>query len=153
MKDMQDILADLIMEVLMTGKAALQLEDGSELSIRYGQLTYYLLGPMSGFEDYNYPVFERTATLLRGRGMLIKSPHEIDYCQDGSRRGSKPYSTYMRGGFKLLIECGGIVLLPGWPRSRGARAELDVALDCDMEVLMLTRDDLLIELDTGRLAC
>lgn len=44
-----------------------------------------------------------------------------------TERGSLPYSVYLKAGYRLLLECGGIIMLHGWTQSRGTRHELYVA--------------------------
>ena len=40
----------------------------------------------------------------------------------------------MRADISALLECDTIVLLPGWPKSRGARLELTIAMELGMDV-------------------
>jgi nucleoside 2-deoxyribosyltransferase len=90
-------------------------------------MRYYLAGPMTGLPEYNFPTFERVATLLRKEGLDIASPHEIDHNETPETRGSLPYWVYLKAAFKLMLECDGIILLPGFRSSKGAREELYVA--------------------------
>lgn len=85
---------------------------------------YYLSGPMAGYENHNFPAFEKAAGELRDAGVMILSPHEltppIDLPTDAD---------YLKHDFQqMLIHCKGIILLRGWPQSTGARAELEVAM-------------------------
>lgn len=97
-------------------------------------MSYYLAGPMSGYEDYNFPYFAKAALRLREQGYSILSPHEIDHGETPAQRGSKPYAEYLKAGLRVLLACDGIILLPGWMKSRGATAELDLALKVEMSV-------------------
>lgn len=97
-------------------------------------LTYYLAGPMSGYPRYNYDEFDLACKVLRRAQLNIRSPHEIEY-PASQVLGDLPYQVYIDGGLALLDECEGIVLLPGWPQSTGARLELDRALARDLPVL------------------
>lgn len=97
-------------------------------------MQYYLAGPMTGIEKYNFPLFDEVAADLRLRGMDIVSPHEIDHGETEETRGSLPYTEYIKAGLKQLLECGAIVLLPGWEVSNGCHLEVLVARQCGMTV-------------------
>ena len=92
-------------------------------------LTWYLSGPMSGYENFNYPYFTQVASVLRRTGVTIQSPHENAMPHD--RRNMSPEALWeymMELCYAQMDLCGGIILLRGWPQSRGARAELEIAL-------------------------
>lgn len=97
-------------------------------------LTYYLAGPMSGYPEYNFPTFVWFAEALRMSGIKIAAPHEIDHGETPETRGSLSYRTYMDAGLAMLETCQGIILLPGWPQSSGACAELSRSIDFGMPV-------------------
>lgn len=98
--------------------------------------TYYLAGPMSGYPEYNYPEFEAACKLLRQNGVQVGSPHEIDY-PESKVLGDLPYKEYIEGGMKLLAECNGMILLPGWSQSTGAMLELSEAATRGIPVYFL----------------
>lgn len=97
-------------------------------------MKYYLAGPMTGLPEYNFPMFEKVAEYLRNGGLEIVSPHEIDHGETLETRGRGLYATYIRAGLKLLLDCDGIIMLPGWKDSGGARLELYVAHVCCLEM-------------------
>jgi hypothetical protein len=90
-------------------------------------MTWYVSGPMTGYDDLNFPAFSYATTTLRSRGMAIVSPHENDI--DGGE-----WDDYLRHDLRLLSECHGIVLLAGWSKSKGAQLELFVALRLGLAV-------------------
>lgn len=107
---------------------------------------FYLSGPMSGYENYNYKEFERVTNLLRDEGYLVISPHEIP-------PPDVPYPTeegtwqYYLAQCHLQIElCQAIILLRGWPESRGARTELNWALNLKFPVYYFDHTDHLIRM-------
>lgn len=86
---------------------------------------FYLSGPMAGYEKLNFPAFDHAAEVLRNGGLTIVSPHELEYKGDPAKEGLD----YLANDFAVMAkECNGIILLRGWPASRGARAELEIAL-------------------------
>lgn len=83
---------------------------------------WYLAGPMTGIEDHNYPAFTAACEHLRNHGYRVVSPHE-EHAGDTGRE----WEWYLAHDLRLLLDCGGIILLPGWEGSRGARLERTVA--------------------------
>lgn len=79
----------------------------------------YLAGPMSGYEQNNYPLFERITKWLRDEGHFNKviSPHECVTDQSTS------WDQCLRIDIKESVDANCIVLLPDWRASRGACLE------------------------------
>jgi hypothetical protein len=40
--------------------------------------TIYVAGPMRGYDDYNYPAFDRQARVLEKQGWKVINPAEMD---------------------------------------------------------------------------
>jgi hypothetical protein len=97
---------------------------------------YYLSGPMFGYAAHNWPAFRQAAEILRQAGVEVISPIEIN--PSAAEEASKDPGTYkvqfLKQDLKSLLLCNGIILLKGWPKSRGARLELDVALELEFAV-------------------
>ena len=92
--------------------------------------TYYLAGPMSGYEHYNYPAFEDAVRVLRQTGIKVESPHENQWPEDHANMPEgKLWDIMMELGTAQMNRCQGIILLKGGPQSRGARRELSYALE------------------------
>lgn len=93
---------------------------------------YYISGPMSGLPDLNFPAFADCARVLRAHGVTVVSPHEQG--GDGDNDPAN-WGTYVRADIvEMAKHCNAIVLLPGWPDSRGAKLELHVALALNFKV-------------------
>jgi hypothetical protein len=100
----------------------------------------YLAGPMSNIPAFNFPAFFAAATWLRAKGWDVVSPAELDDAEDkgaalASATGNPAHAAKTWGDFlardvKLIADGGiqGIVFLPNWYRSRGARLEATVGL-------------------------
>ena len=97
----------------------------------------YLAGPMTGIEEFNYPAFHAAAKRLRAEGHTVFNPAEID-----GGAADKSHAYYMRVDLRALVDCEAIMVLPGWLDSRGARLEVQIAVECDLP---------LYEADTGKL--
>lgn len=108
-------------------------------------MKYYVAGPMTGLENYNWPAFEEAASLLRSRGNDVISPTEIDeemgcvvVVRDPGVVGhgivsvettdTFDYETVLAKDLEAVKGCDGIYLLPGWESSKGANRELQQAL-------------------------
>lgn len=109
--------------------------------------TFYLAGPMTGIPQFNFPAFDEAAKKLRERGWDIVSPAELDEAEtradalaspdgkliDGKSSG-KTWGDFLARDVKLIADqCGGVVFLPGWEKSKGAKLEAFVALLCKYE--------------------
>ena len=104
----------------------------------------YLAGPMSGLPQFNFPAFFAAADQLRAAGFEVVSPAEIDNEEDKgaalrSPDGqsvkrtdgvSKTWGDFLARDVKLLADTGiqGIVFLPNWQNSKGAKLEAFVGL-------------------------
>ena len=108
-------------------------------------MTYrvYVAGPMTGYDDFNYPAFNAAARhLRRERGWEVINPAELDALTDeelgeGGLGDGSQLPLFLRRDFKELVHCDGVVLLDGWRSSPGANAELCVARFMDLDVWRL----------------
>lgn len=105
---------------------------------------WYLAGPMSGIPQFNFPLFEAAAEQLRVSGYNIISPVELDdketrKCALASLTGApgtdtpngESWGTILSRDVKIIADqVRGIIFLPGWEKSRGARLEAHVAILC-----------------------
>lgn len=82
----------------------------------------YLSGPMSGIDNFNWPLFKAVGDALREQGHLILCPTEVGNTFD------TPYHECLRADLKLLLDANAIAMLPGWESSRGATLELTIAV-------------------------
>lgn len=102
---------------------------------------YYLSGPMSDVIDFNIPLFQRAANILRERGFNIISPVEMDEAEDVDTvdRARLSWAYFMGRDVSTIIrDCDGIIMLPDWPLSKGSRIEMFVALTQSMSLLEYT---------------
>jgi hypothetical protein len=88
-----------------------------------------LVGPMTGYPDWNYPAFREAAKALRESGHEVFSPAET-----AGGDTSQPRAYYMRASLAALLHAEAIMLLPGWETSAGAKTEMRVALALSLPV-------------------
>lgn len=101
----------------------------------------YIAGPMTGLPDLNYPAFNAVAEQFRAKGFLVENPAENPAPECGT------WQAYMRMSVRQIADCDGLVLLPNWHNSRGARAEFRLATD-----LMLPVETLEVALERWKAA-
>ncbi|WP_458368748.1 DUF4406 domain-containing protein [Pseudomonas mandelii] len=89
----------------------------------------YLAGPMTGFEDFNFPAFNKMAAELRAQGYVVENPAEHGVV-DGA-----DWADYMAYDLTRLGLCGMIALLPDWENSKGARLEVHIAEQLGMAIV------------------
>ena len=107
----------------------------------------YLAGPMSHIPQFNIPAFDFAASDLRRRGFTVVSPAELDdpatravalASPDGApgsgAANGETWGDFLARDVKLIADGGieGVILLPEWWRSRGARLEATVGLLCHL---------------------
>lgn len=96
----------------------------------------YISGPMTGYEELNFPAFNAAARTLRLIGYEVTNPAEFQTDSTGMEADAA-WCMYMRQDIKALMDCDAIVMLPEWPDSRGAVIERDLAMKLSMPVLTL----------------
>ena len=111
----------------------------------------YLAGPMQKHPEFNHPAFRRGAKLLRDLGHTVFSPAEHDNKVGLSTDGmTGDLAEIAAAGVSLRallaadlafisLEADALVMLPGWEKSPGARAEAAVALALKLPVWDLSR--------------
>lgn len=98
------------------------------------KVKYYLAGPMSGLPQSNFPAFYDAAQLLRAEGYAIISPAELDNAEEVARAlagltSKSTWGEFLSRDIRIVAdECDGIIFLPNWQLSRGARLEAFTAL-------------------------
>jgi hypothetical protein len=109
--------------------------------------TIYVAGPMRGYENYNYPAFDRCARVLREQGWTVINPAELD------REAGKPMADPMafspdtnyedhefmrtallRDVVAICKDCTAIYMMSNWERSKGANAELALAKALGLDI-------------------
>lgn len=102
---------------------------------------WYLGGPMTGIPQFNFPAFFAAAEALREKGYTVISPAELDAQHNADYEVSlnspdgapgttgQTWGDYLARDVKIVADqVGGIIFLPGWEDSRGARLEAFVGV-------------------------
>lgn len=115
----------------------------------------YLAGPMSGWPEHNFPAFNARAAELRAKGIEVFNPAENAGDGDAAEADKNRRAYFIRKDIFAIVGDGeaaskvdAVVLLEDWHLSRGARLEVEIAMQCDIPVLWadtlapLTHDEL-----------
>lgn len=106
--------------------------------------TFYLSGPMRGYDDLNFPAFDAASAQGRVKGFRVISPAESDRALGLATETWTNSPEQIRESVKRDVDhllslraegLDGIALLPGWERSTGAVAEFFVARWLGMKVV------------------
>jgi hypothetical protein len=126
-------------------------------------LNIYLAGPMRGYKDFNFPLFNLYAKNLRAGGHSVFNPAESDVTQWGvedlktatgdegevAKRLGYEGNTLARICFLkdtqyICKHADAVALMPGWEKSKGANAEKALAEALGLEVMFLGEIDRLV---------
>jgi hypothetical protein len=90
----------------------------------------FIAGPMSGYEEWNFPAFYAAEESFRALGYEVCNPARLftDMIDVPS------WEDCMRITIPELMKCDGIVLLDGWKKSQGASMELFLAQKIKIKV-------------------
>ena len=99
----------------------------------------YIAGPMRSIPEFNFPAFHAAAKTLREMGFHVFSPAEMDAIFTPSGE-LDPVHKYVRRDLHIIVNelhppNDGLVMLPGWADSTGARAERAVGLWCGLKIM------------------
>lgn len=97
----------------------------------------YISGPITGIEENNFRLFALAEERLNALGYETRSPHVIcaDLIASDFDDADKYWQACMRLCLAELLECTAVMTLDGWEASRGAKIEVAVARDLDIQVI------------------
>lgn len=100
----------------------------------------YIAGPISGLDHREASEnFEQAEKALAALGFEPVNPMKANGmdADGGLDADGRPYSwaDYMKADIPLLLECEAVYLLRGWPHSRGASLEHEIASALGMAVV------------------
>lgn len=119
----------------------------------------YTAGPMSGYEHFNFALFDEASDFLRSLGWTVYNPadhdREIGINPDQPLPEWWSLSHAMRWDLARVAETDAIVFLPGWEQSIGSNKEARVGLDTGSEFFLYDNSNgvkSLIPLETSYVA-
>jgi len=104
----------------------------------------YLAGPMSGYEDFNFPAFFKAAAFLEKIGWEVFNPAAEDLKEWGTLEKTKACATYrfcLKKDLSWICDhAEAIAFLPGWEKSKGVQAEKALAEALGLKQIYLTTE-------------
>lgn len=85
----------------------------------------FISGPMTGYADYNRPMFDLAEDYLHALGCAVFNPGNLTCFDEGW-----DHKTIVDIDIAALKKCDVILHLPGWEISKGAFEEACIAKDC-----------------------
>ena len=120
---------------------------------------WYLASKMSGLPGFNYPEFERVASILRRQGYVLVNPAEFEHESHRQRiaaaNGDEPHDEIGTPWADCLARdvavvanprCRGIIVFGPWHDSRGALLETQVASSLGKSIFEFSESPLSIKL-------
>ena len=109
--------------------------------------TIYVAGPMRGYDDGNFPAFDRQTKQLTHQGWVVINPAEKGREQGSPPNGHKTFDPsvdyddqeFMRIALErdmvsICRECTAIYMISGWENSRGAKSEWHCAKALGLDI-------------------
>lgn len=113
------------------------MEQSLRKAIQLTPSSLYIAGPMTGIEEFNWPLFDSVQAALEAVGIEAVNPAALDRAlkqtfpdedfENGTAEGGAKLATFLKRDFHVLTKCEGIVFLEGWEDSTGANCELIVS--------------------------
>ena len=97
--------------------------------------TIYIAGPMSGMHALNFPAFFAAEKKLIDDGWEVLNPARFASVFGPAPEG-KMLDACCEAERAAIHHLDALALLPGWQHSKGAKRELLVALERDLDVLI-----------------
>lgn len=97
----------------------------------------FISGPMTGFEDWNYPKFNDVASKLRAQNYRVVNPAEN---LGGDPSMDRPW--YLLHDLKQLFDCESVLLLGRWWESEGSQMEAHVAWQLEKDFFYWKKETL-----------
>jgi Domain of unknown function (DUF6378)/Domain of unknown function (DUF4406) len=92
---------------------------------------FYLSGPMTGYDDYNFPKFHEVANRLRKSGYSVFNPAE-----SFEGRTDLDWTTYMEHDYEAILDSSAVMVMEDWESSIGCIMELLVAVSTGKNVFL-----------------
>jgi len=105
----------------------------------------YIAGPMTGYDQWNFPAFFEAERQLVKLGYEVINPAHNDgpnlelalESAGTSERPNHSWAWYMKRDLPHVLEVDAICVLPGWQKSKGASLEVHVATAIGLPIYVL----------------
>jgi hypothetical protein len=102
----------------------------------------YIAGPMTGYEEFNFPQFFQAERELIALGHTPLNPAwnnglNLQEAVENANYDGRSWQDYMRKDLNFLSQADALCVLDGWKNSKGARLEVHIARQLDIPVMFL----------------
>jgi len=97
----------------------------------------FISGPMTGYPDFNFPLFNAVSKILIQKGFDVVNPVNIcrKYKKEKVLSDKEIFNAMIEEQQKEERKCTVLLLLPKWENSAGVRLELQTAIELKMKIL------------------
>ena len=97
----------------------------------------FISGPMTGYPDFNFPLFNAVSKILIQKGFDVVNPVNIclKYKKEKVLSDKDVFTAMIDEQQKEERKCTVLLLLPGWEDSVGVRLELQTAIELKMKII------------------
>ena len=109
--------------------------------------TIYIAGPMRGYEDGNFPAFDRQQRVLEKQGWIVINPAEMDRTEGDPPNGHLEFDPatdyedrdFMREALRrdlgaICEDCTAMYMMSEFEKSSGAKAEWHLAKALGLDI-------------------
>jgi len=117
----------------------------------------YIAGPMTGYEEFNFPQFFQAERELLALGHEPLNPAwnngaSLEEAVENANYDGRSWQDYMRKDMLSLAQADVVCVLEGWKKSKGAQLEVHIARQLDIPIMILEDGKLVPRVQTLGLA-
>jgi hypothetical protein len=110
----------------------------------------YIAGPMTGIDNFNYPLFNSTARRLYQMGYTPLNPADSESENTTHEFQGQTWNWYLRRAIKKLADADALCLLPNWQNSKGATLEVHIAKTLEIPLFTLSIENELMPFEDSK---
>ena len=97
----------------------------------------FISGPMTGYPDFNFPLFNKVSEILTSQGFDVVNPVTIckKYKRERVLSDKTVFDSMISEQQDAERKCTTLLLLPKWEESIGVRLELQTAIELKMKII------------------
>jgi hypothetical protein len=117
----------------------------------------YIAGPMTGYDEFNFPQFFQAERELKDLGHEPLNPAwnnglSLEEAVENANYDGRSWQDYMRKDLLFLSQADVVCVLEGWKKSKGAQLEVQIAKALDIPIMILEDGKLVPRVHTLGLA-
>lgn len=102
----------------------------------------YIAGPMTGYQEFNFPQFFQAERELIALGHEPLNPawnngKDLESAIEDAEYNGRGWVEYMRRDLNYLAQADAVCVLEGWKKSKGAQLEVHIAKQLEIPIMIL----------------